>query len=199
MSSDITKISQAYNTSQEKTGKLKENAISQALTKAQNINTQANPIDTINFETNCARPHHETSLTSTWPTYNYNMPQQPEINIHQVYRPYEDHTPPQTHTNQLCPYQNSLDLNQSVVELFRHQTELTHSTQCLHQQTTDALSSIATSSSHQENLHFINDMSIFKAKDPQSFGDWLEQIDKSSIINKQRSIQTCSHKISRLI
>ena len=50
-----------------------------------------------------------------------------------------------------------------------------HSTQCLHQQTTDALENI--SSTYQENQHFINDMPIFKAQDPQSFDDWIVQID----------------------
>ena len=39
------------------------------------------------------------------------------------------------------------------------------------------------------NQHFINDMPIFKAKDPQSFNDWLEQIDKvASLTNKGPSI-----------
>ena len=129
-------------------------------------------------------PHHETSWTSTWPKYDYNMSQQPEINVHQVYRPHEDHTPLQTHTNQPYPNQRSLDLNLSV-ELFRHQTELTYSTQCLHQQTTDALISIARSSSHQEKLNFINYFPIFKAKDPQSLDDWLEQSDKVALLTNK--------------
>ena len=49
VSSNITKITQAYNTLQEKTGKLTENAISQTLTKAQSITTPATQIDTRNF------------------------------------------------------------------------------------------------------------------------------------------------------
>ena len=106
------------------------------------------------------------------------MLQQPEINAHHVYRPFEDDTPPQTNTNQPFSNHNALDLNQSVVKLFRHQAELTHSIQCLHQQTTGALSSITRSSLHQGTLHFINIIPIFKAKDPQSFDDWLEEIDK---------------------
>ena len=40
------------------------------------------------------------------------------------------------------------------------------------------MNNIAKSSSFQESQHFINDIPIFKAKDPQSFDDWLEQIDK---------------------
>ena len=105
----------------------------------------------------------ETSWTSAWPTHNYNMSQLSEINTHQVYRPYNDHTPPQTHTNQLYPNQACLDLNQSVIELFRCQTKLTQNMQYLCQQTSDTLNCIARSYSHQENLHFINDISIFKA------------------------------------
>ena len=58
-----------------------------------------------------------------------------------------------------------------------HQTELTHSTQCSHQQTTDALHNIAKSSALQENVHFTHDIPIFKAKGPQSFDEWLDQID----------------------
>ena len=39
---------------------------------------------------------------------------------------------------------------------------------------TDALENIARSSMFQENQHFINDIQIFKAKDPQSFDDGLQ-------------------------
>ena len=55
--------------------------------------------------------------------------------------------------------------------------KLAHSTQHLCQQMTDALENIARASTFQKNQHFINDMPIFKSKDPQSFDDWLEQID----------------------
>ena len=65
-----------------------------------------------------------------------------------------------------------------MVDLLRCQTELAHSTQCSHQQTTDALHNIATSSALQEDLHFIHDIPTFKAKDPQSFDEWLDQISK---------------------
>ena len=80
--------------------------------------------------------------------------------------------------NQQHPSQNSVNFNQSVIELFRCQDELTHSTQCLHKQTTDTLDNIDKSSSLKENLLLINDIPIFKAKDPQSFDDWLKQIDR---------------------
>ena len=62
---------------------------------------------------------------------------------------------------------------------------MTHSTQLLHQQTTDALNNKAKSSSLWENLHFINDIPIFKAKDSKPVDEWLEQIDKVvSLMNK---------------
>ena len=81
---------------------------------------------------------------------------------------YEAHTP-QTYTNQHDPSQTTTNFNKSILELFRHQMKLTHSIQLiqlLHQQTTDALNNIAISSSLQENLYFIYDIPIFKAKDP---------------------------------
>ena len=81
--------------------------------------------------------------------------------------------------------QTPFDFNQSVIKLFRHQTELTHRAQHLHQQTRDVLNDIAKSSSLQEYFHFINDILIFKATDPQSFDEWLEQIDNvTSLKNK---------------
>ena len=44
---------------------------------------------------------------------------------------------------------------------------------------------IAWLSAFQENQHFINDIPIFKAKDPQSFDDWVEQVDKvAALTNK---------------
>ena len=50
---------------------------------------------------------------------------------------------------------------------------------------TDTLENIARSSTFQKNQHFITDVPIFKAKDPQSFDDLLEQIDKvASLTNK---------------
>ena len=186
----------SYNTSQENTSKCIENATSLALTKAQSITSSATLIDTRNFGTNCTL--QETSWTSTWLTYNHNMSQQPEINMYQVYRPYENHLHPQTHTNQHYRNQTPLDLNQSVVKLFRCQTELTHSTQCLHQQITETLNNITRSSLHQENLYFINDIPIFKAKGSQSFDEWLEQIDKVAALTN-RSIQACPCEIPRLI
>ena len=47
------------------------------------------------------------------------------------------------------------------------------------------MENIAKSSSFQENQLFIDDIPIFKAKGPQSFDDWLEQINKvATLTNK---------------
>ena len=49
----------------------------------------------------------------------------------------------------------------------------------------DALQNIARSPIFQENQHSINDIPIFKAKDPQSFDDWLQQVNKvATLTNK---------------
>ena len=56
-----------------------------------------------------------------------------------------------------------------------HQTDLAHNTKCLHQQTTDALHNIAKLSALQENVHFMNDVSILKAKHPSPLmNDWIK-------------------------
>ena len=79
-------------------------------------------------------------------------------------RPYGTTTSHHAYVNQQPSNQTSFNFNQYIVELLRWQTELTHSAQWFHQQTTDALNNIAKSSSFQENQHFINDIPIFKAK-----------------------------------
>ena len=108
-----------------------------------------------------------------------------EMDTHPTFSHQETCTHPQTNMPRQHLHQIPSDFNYSVIELFRHQTELAHSTQCLHQQTTDALHNITKSSSLQENLYFINDIPVFKAKDPQSFDEWLDQIDKvTSLTNK---------------
>ena len=99
-----------------------------------------------------------------------------QINTKPTYRHQETHANPQTNMTGQLPYQTPSDFNQSVVELFRHQIELAHSTQCLHQQTIDALHNTTKSSSLLENLHFVNGIPMFKAKDPQLFDKWLDQI-----------------------
>ena len=71
------------------------------------------------------------------------MPEQSNNDRYHSQRPCETPTSPHACVNQQPPNQTSFDFSQSVVELFRRQTELTHSTQQLHQQTIDALNNIA--------------------------------------------------------
>ena len=59
---------------------------------------------------------------------------------------------------------------------------------------TDALENIARSSSFQENQYFINDIPIFKAKDPQCFDDWLEQTDHYQIKTPINEHEWCLDK-----
>ena len=81
------------------------------------------------------------------------------------------------YASQLKPNLPPFDLNLSVVKLLQHHMELTHGTQHLQQQMTNALQNIARSSAFQENQHFINDIPFFKAKDPQSLMiDWSKSI-----------------------
>ena len=160
VSGNITKITQACATVQANTSKLIENAILQALTKPQDI-TPPNPtIDSRNSWT--SNSSYEASWTLSWPTTNYGMTQQSNNDSYHLQRPYETPTSPHAYVKQHASNQTTFDFNQSIAELFKRQTELTHSTQQLHQQTTDALNNIAKSSSFQENHHFISDIPIFK-------------------------------------
>ena len=124
---------QAYSTAQENTGKLTENAISQAVTRAQNTTTSSR-----NFRVT-VQTHHMTS--------NLAMSKQPDIDTHQTHRAYAAHIPPHTCTKQQHLNETSINFNESIIELLMHQTELTYSTQHLHQQTTEALNNIIKSSS----------------------------------------------------
>ena len=73
VSDDITKITQAYTTAQENTGKLIENVISWALIKPQDI-TPPNP--TLDFRSRwTSNLPYEVSWTSSRATTNYNMSQ----------------------------------------------------------------------------------------------------------------------------
>ena len=123
--------------------------------------------------------------TSSWQRNTFGIPQHSNNDVYHSQRPYG--TPVSSHAcvNQQPFNPTPFDFNQSIVKLFRCQTELTHSTQWPHQQITDALENIAKSSLFQENQHFINDIPIWKPKDPQSFDDWLDQMNKvASLTNK---------------
>ena len=164
-------MTQTHKAVQEQTGKIIENAMSQALTKKQDTTISASTtLNTSNQNVNYASPPHSLYQTPTWHTTHPNIPHPPHVN-----------TILQMNTQSNRPgqqlYHTPTNLNQSVADLLRCQTDLAHYTQCLHQQTTDVLCNIAKSSALQENVPFINDIIIFKAKDPQSFDEWLDQIN----------------------
>ena len=106
-----------------------------------------------------------------------------QIDTHPTYRHHEVWANPKLiwlNNNFIKPS----DFNWSVVELLRHQMELAHSTQYLHQSTTNELDSITKSFSLQEKLTFYSQHPIFKTKELQSFNKWLYQIYKvTSITN----------------
>ena len=130
VSGDITKITQAWTAAQENTGKLIENIISQALTKPKDV-TPPNPtIDSKMFGTNCtSNSSYETKWALSSPTTNFTMPQQSNKDMYHPQRPYETPTSPHAYVNQQSPNQTPFNFNQSIVELFRCQTEVLHSTQ----------------------------------------------------------------------
>ena len=93
VSSDITKITQAYTTTQENMGKLIENMILQALTKAWDVTIPSATVHSRNLDDNHAtNSSNETKWTPFWSTANLTMPQQHENGTHQTERLYEAHT-----------------------------------------------------------------------------------------------------------
>ena len=178
-SSNIIEMTQAPSATQEHTGKLIEDVISKALAKSQDTTMPLpNAINTSTRNLTYTSPTYDSHQTSMWPPSQQAMSFTPIVDFHQTYHCQES----QTNKNSDCiehqVHQIPPDFNQSLAALLRHQTELGHSTQCLHQQTTDVLHNITKSTALQENLHFIHDIPIFKAKIPQSFDEWLDQIDK---------------------
>ena len=134
MSGDITKITQAYTAAQENMGKLIESAVSQTVTKAQDVTPPSVTTDSRTLELMIQQTTHMKQIGplpgQQLPLlchYSWNMTQI------QTQRPYETDTSLHVYANQQLPDQTFFDFNQSIVELFRHQTELTHSTQHLHQ------------------------------------------------------------------
>ena len=190
---DITKMVQAHNTAQEHTGKLIENAISQTLTKAWDIVASSpTTVNTNIQDINYTSPSYESNWDIVGP-HSIPLCHTPDKLTHIQHIDTKKHEQIQKliqlNNNRMSFWisSNPPDFNQSVVELLKCPTELTHSTQCLHQQTTDALHSITKSSSLQENLHFIHDIPMFKAKYPQSFDEWLDHIDKvASLTNNNQ-------------
>ena len=62
----------------------------------------------------------------------------------------------------------------------------------------DALQNKIRSSTFQEKQHSINGIPIFKAKDPQSFDDLLEQIDKVAALTNKNHISWHLHNTKDL-
>ena len=161
MSSDITKITQAYTTAQVNNGKLIQNGISQALTKPHD---SASPNPTLDSRSSwTSNSSYKANWTLSWAPTNDNMQQQSNNDMYHLQRPCEIHISTCL-CNPAVPKPNLFWLQ----SIHSWETELTHSTQQLHQQTKHTLNNIAKLSSFQENQHFISDKHIFKAKDPQN-------------------------------
>ena len=62
----------------------------------------------------------------------------PHSTTHTAYGYQELQTPTQSNSPEQQTYHTNTNLNQLVIDLLRHQTDLAHNTQCLHQKTTDA-------------------------------------------------------------
>ena len=83
-------------------------------------------VDSRTFKTNhTSTSSYETNWTSSWPTNNYGIPQQSKNDAYHSQRLYVTPTSPHAYVNQQPPNPTPFDFNQSVVELFRCQTELT--------------------------------------------------------------------------
>ena len=186
VSGDITKITQACTMNDKLTDKLMENTMSQALTKPQDVTTPVSPqilehLEQIIHQIPLMKQIGPCPGKQITAAYHSNL-----IMMHITHTDLMRHVQlPIFYVNEKISYPTPFDFNQPIVELFRHQTKLTHSTQWLYQKTTAALENIAKSLSFQENQQFINDTPIFKAKDPQFFDDWLEQIDKVASLTNE--------------
>ena len=99
------------------------------LTKPQDI-TPPNPaIESRTFGTHCTLDSSfETNWTFSRQTYNFGISQHHNSKAYHSQRLYETPVSLHAYVSQQPPYLTPFDFNQSVVKLFRHQTELTHST-----------------------------------------------------------------------
>ena len=127
VSGDIINITQAYTAAQENTGKLIKNAISQALTKQQDVMPPNPATDSRTFRTyHASNSSYETNWTSSWQTNNCGIPQHSTNKTYHSQRPYETPVSPHAYVNQQPPIPTPFDLYQSVVELFCCQNKLMH-------------------------------------------------------------------------
>ena len=129
VSGDINKNTQVCTATQENTGKLIENAVSQAPTKPQDI-ISPNPSRTsgANQESNSS---YAANWTTSWQTNNSGIQQHPNYKAYHLHRPYETPVSPHVYIGQQPPNLSLFDFNQSLVKLIQCQTELTHRTQDL--------------------------------------------------------------------
>ena len=87
-------------------------------------------IDPITFGTNCSsNSSYETNSTSSCQTNSFGIPQHQNNEAYHSQSPYETPVSPYAYVGQQPPNPTPFDFNQSVVKLFRHETELPHSTQ----------------------------------------------------------------------
>ena len=124
--------------SSQKYWQVNRNAIPQDLTKPKDVTSPHPTMDSRLFGTNCvSNSSYESNETLAWLTNDFGMPQQFNNDVYHSQKHYGTPTSPHTDVNQQPPSQNPFDFNQSVVELFRCQTKLIHSSQWPHQKTTD--------------------------------------------------------------
>ena len=130
VSSDINKISQACTAAQVKTGKLIENSIAQGLTRPQNIMPPNPAIDCRTFgQKPCIKFFLQNNLDCILAKKQYWHTTTPTNEANHLQGPYEIPVSPYTYVGQQPPNPTPFNFNQSVVKLFRNQTELIHSTQ----------------------------------------------------------------------
>ena len=93
-----------------------------------------------------ASPNYDSQQTLTWPPNKQAISFTPHVDSHQTCNCQEPQANAHSDYIDHEVHQTPPDFNQSVVALLKHQTESDHSTQCLHQQTTDVLHNIIKSS-----------------------------------------------------
>ena len=119
---NISEMTQVHKTAEEQTSKTIENAISQVLTKTHDTTTSTlTTLNASNQNVTYASPPYNVHQTPTWHTTYPNIPHTPHVNTNPTYRHQELHknTQPDSHEQEI--YQAPTDLNQSVVDLIRHQ------------------------------------------------------------------------------
>ena len=102
VSGDITKIMQACTIAEENTGKLIENAISQALTKPQDV-MPPNPTIIVDHSEQTMHQLLKNKLDLILANNNFGLPQQSNNDVYHSQRPFETSTSPHAYVNQQPP------------------------------------------------------------------------------------------------